>query len=240
MTSAELIDTICRHYIFRGFPGPSVEYLRSLLYIAAEAGTVSVIGSLSLRNPIAFSYLDCTFPIPPQPPRTIENYKGAEAIFAFAFGYRQKSRIPAQDVEARLPGNNNRALAMISTRLKLSLAIPLYSQFEVSDAIDDTTEARADYSTPAEDIGTPKVINHFLNAIGKKGQTKPKKVIVVAHKHHVARCVLILRSDFDIVGIPSVEEYDQYDPREAQPRVKSPEEFIVSDFVSMATHGPWK
>lgn len=238
MTDAEIIDLICEHYAYRGFPGPSIAYLRSLLSTHLAAGSFSVVGSLTLRSPVTFSSLERCFPIPPQLPRTDENYAETEAIFAFAFGYRLKSRV-APDEEARLPGENNRALARISRRLKLLLSVPLFAQFEISDALDDMTEVHADYSTPAEDIGTKKVINHFLEDIDRKEQAKPKKVIVVAHQHHVARCVLILRSDFRIIGIPSVEEYNQYDPREAQPRVRSPEEFIVSDFVSMAAHGPW-
>jgi hypothetical protein len=238
MTDPEIIEMICRHYADRGFPGPSIQYLRSLLSVDLAAGSFSAVGSLAFKSPVKFSSLERCFPVPSQPPRTNESYAEPDAIFSFAFGYRLKSRA-APGTEARLPGQNNRALAAISRTLKLLFGVPLYAQFEISDALDDMTEVRADYSTPAEDIGTKRVIEHFLAEINRKNQPKPNKVIVVAHQHHVARCILILRSDFRITAIPSVDEYSQYDPQEAQPRVRSPEEFIASDFVSMASHGPW-
>jgi len=238
MTKTEIIEMICRHYSYRGLSGPSIEYLKSLLSVLSADRPFSDIGSLTLRSPVTFSSLELCFPIPAQSPGINENYADVEAIFSFAFGYRLKSRA-TPGIEARLPGKNNRALATISQELKNRWNVPLYAQFEISDALDDLTEIHADYSTPAEDIGTKKVIEYFLAENEKKKQAKPKKVIVVAHQHHMARCVLILRSDFGIIGIPSAEEYNQYDPLEAQPRVKSPEEFIVNDFVSMASHGSW-
>lgn len=138
-----------------------------------------------------------------------------------------------------MPGSNNRALAAIAARLKLCLgSTPLYAQFEIADALDDYTDIHADCSSPADDLGTGAVVDSFKQQAAEAFQ-ELKRVIVVAHQHHVARCVLLLLNDFDIEGVPALEAYAGYDPGEAQPRVVSPEEFILSDFVSMAAHPPW-
>jgi hypothetical protein len=194
---------------------------------------------LNFSKPIADLSLN-QFPVPARPARTGERLQDVQAIFAFSFGYRLKTRaVTGKKEEQRLPGVNNRALATIAARLKLRLgSIPLYAQFEIADALDDYMDIRADYSSPAEDLGTGAVVASFKEQAGEAFQ-QLKRVVVVAHQHHVARCVLLLLNDFDIEAVPAVETYSEYDPGEAQPRVISAEEFILSDFVSMAAHRPW-
>lgn len=58
------------------------------------------------------------------------------------------------------------------------------------------------------------------------------------YHHHYERCRLILQSRFNIDGIACPEQYAGYDPFEAQPRVMSPNEYIVNDFASMAGMAP--
>jgi hypothetical protein len=153
----------------------------------------------------------------------------AEAIFAFSFGYRRKTR-PAPGEESRLPGTNNRALAEICCWLKSSRPdLKLCAQFEIADALADYTGVKADVSTAAEDIGTGDVIKRFLAAA-----PQAKSIVTVAHRHHIDRCHILLREDFGLESISSPHEYEGYDKEEAQLRVKSPSTFIISDFVSLA------
>jgi hypothetical protein len=56
--------------------------------------------------------------------------------------------------------------------------------------------------------------------------------VLLAHQHHYERCRIVL-AHRGIKGLPAGEPYFDYDDFEAQPRVMSPEEFIVNDFVSM-------
>ena len=239
MNNIEILDMVCRHYSIRGFPKASIEYLRSLLNLHVSNGSFSEMGPLILKSPILFSSLENCFPITQIPSSTKENYAQAEAIFAFAFGYQTKGK-SLSGIETYLPGANNLALAAISQRLKLSLNLPVFAQFEIAAALEEMNEVRADYSTPWEKVGTKKLIEYFLLEMERRKQSIPKKVVLVAHEHHMMRCILVLRSDYGIVGVSSVEKYDQYDPKESQARAKSPNAFIISDFVSMASHGAWE
>ena len=83
-------------------------------------------------------------------------------------------------------------------------------------------------------MSTKTAIQQFLARAKLRGLPKPAKVAVVAHRHHIDRCITLLKMDFQIDGVPSPELYADYDPLECQPRVMSPEEYIVSDFISMA------
>jgi hypothetical protein len=108
--------------------------------------------------------------------------------------------------------------------------LPVCAQFEIADALADYAGGiKADFSTPAEDIGTGGVIKRFLAYV-----PQAKNIVVVAHRHHIDRCHILLREDFGLESISAPNEYDGYDKEEAQPRVKSPSTFIVSDFVSLA------
>jgi hypothetical protein len=170
-------------------------------------------------------------PCPPSP----ESLDGTQAIFGFAFGY-QLPNPTKRDPSNRVPGRNNIELAAIADRLHTQYGFPLFLQFEIAMASTKTY-----VPSPIDDLGTVAVAKSFLRKYKSEGKPYPKKVVIVAHGHHVERCRIILdgniRIDDDsihIEGIPSREQYFGYDPLEAQPRVMSPEEFILNDFVSMA------
>jgi hypothetical protein len=158
-------------------------------------------------------------------------------VFGFAFGYRMKAwskdRGPAdkREVEVnRIPGRNNAVLAEQARRLYLDNGHALYLQFEIADALGNGV--KAEYVSKREDQGTGPVADEFIahaRACGKQIES----VLLLAHRHHFERCRIILESK-GITGLPLPDQYSGYDPFEAQPRVMSPEDFIVNDFVSMA------
>jgi len=127
----------------------------------------------------------------------------------------------------RLPGANNAVLAEQARRLHLEYGYELYLQFEIADAIGNGTNVA--YASTRKDQGTAPVADEFIAHTKKSIQT----AVVVAHQHHFERCRLILEKK-GITGLPTCDLYSGYDPFEAQPRVMSPEEFIVNDFASMA------
>ena len=237
----KLAEIASMHYTDREFPPAAVLHLEKVIrdesVVRPDPGgdVLEQVGKRKLRQPVKIANAIGNFPPNAQPVRSLEGLREAEAIFAFSFGYRVKSR-PAPGQEVRLPGLNNRALAVISAQLKSILGVPLFAQFEISDALDDYTDVVADFSSPAEDLGTTGVIKSFVSRVEGKSVGK---VVVVAHQHHLARCALVLLNDFNIESVPAVETYCGYDPREAQPHVVSPEEYIVHDFVVMALHRAW-
>lgn len=179
----------------------------------------------------------------------------ADATFAFSFGYRipLTDRIPGPSElddnpslpnrPKRLPGPNNEGLARIARDLKDVTAKPLLAQFEIGDAL-RPLNCPADYTAPREDMGTDKAITYFLSNMNQTCNweldtaTKPKvlgrrTVTVVAHRHQVGRC-LVLLSDRNLECLVPSCEYIEYDTAcEAQWRVRNPEIYICSDFVSM-------
>ena len=158
----------------------------------------------------------------------------ADAVFGFAFGYRMKAWSKGVDprdeneVRAhRLPGANNAVLAEQARKLQLEYGHALYLQFEIADAIGSS--AKVKYQSSRKDQGTAQVTDEFIAHAKEPIRT----VVVVAHRHHFERCRIILEKK-GITGLPPHDQYSGYDPLEAQPRVMSPEEFIVNDFASMA------
>ncbi|MEJ2720877.1 MAG: hypothetical protein P8181_07010 [bacterium] len=236
---SDFLEAVGAHYAQRDFPARSVLRLLSLVRDALGEGVVRSLGGIRLHEPLGIADLDGCFPVPAQVARRSERLHGAQAVFAFAFGYRHKSR-GAEGCEIRLPGPNNRELAAIAARLKISMNIPVCAQFEIADAHDDYMNISADVAAPCADLGTIAVARVFADALAADGP--PRKVVVVAHGHHSARCLLVVQNDLGvgIEAVPSTETYVGYDPREAQARVVSPDEFIVNDFVSMASHGRWR
>jgi hypothetical protein len=122
---------------------------------------------------------------------------------------------------------------------------PLAAQFEIGDAL-CLHRCAADYSAPRANMGTGEAINYFLSymesscgwVLNKSLQNQPvvetrKPVIVVAHRHHVGRCLVLLNDRGLDCLLPSWE-YLAYDTEcEAQWRARSPQINICSDFVSM-------
>jgi hypothetical protein len=227
MSIAELLRDVTTHYVARGFPGTAIVALHSKIFSSLSGDVLKFSGVYNYETPVAS--LAGKF--------TLEHRKSyatatkPNVIFAFSFGYRVKAR-QAPGEERRLPGVNNRALAEIAARLKLATVLPIYAQFEIADALDDYTVVNADYSSPAQDMGTGKAVDYFKDH-AKEQTFTINTAIVVAHRHHMDRCILTLR-DKGVQGIPCQESYEGYDQKEAQLRVVSPEEFIISDFISMA------
>jgi hypothetical protein len=166
----------------------------------------------------------------------------ADAVFGFAFGYRMKDwptgvdpTAPAQVAVNRIPGANNAVLAEQCRQLQVKYHLDLYLQFEIADTIGKG--AQVEYASTRVDQGGQGVLTEFIDNYSAKKGEKPKKVVVVAHRHHFDRCRIQVEKRGITVLRPS-EFYSGYDPLEAQPRVMSAEEYIVNDFASMAYMSP--
>ena len=228
----ELLSMIAAHYQRRGFPRDAVEHLKRR------------VGEKTVSDSIVFKGV---YRLNKKMQNVLEYFRGcdgrargkitdADAIFAFSWGYRIKSCSDGGAI-GRLPGRNNRQLGEIAVGLKRRLRVPLCAQFEIADAIEDSEDDRnlhPDYRTPTEDMGTSKAIEYFVGHQTVQRRHAFRSVVVVAHRHHLDRCLIILKEDFQIDGLPSPRSYDGYDRREDQLRAMNPKENIVSDFVSMA------
>jgi diphthamide synthase subunit DPH2 len=140
---------------------------------------------------------------------------------------------PTSDSEVqtnRIPGMNNAAFAQQAHLLQSTYRKDLYLQFEIADALPTNTPVT--YSSKRKDQGTKDVACEFIAHATNSG-TRIKTVIVIAHRHHYERCRIVLEG-LKITGLPTPDQYSNYDPLEAQPRAMSPEEVIVNDFASMA------
>lgn len=237
MTSHDLVDEFRKHYEARGLPPDAIDYLLAEIPNGIQADYLIRIGAKDLHKPISVRKLVEELQKVRSDTSLGASANDVEAIYYFSCGYRLKHRpVTALGEEIRLPGKNNRALAEIAARLKMRTpGTPLYAQFEIADALDDYTDVAADYSSPPKDMGTVEVIRWFVQDSNSKGRNF-KTVFVVAHQHHTKRCLLLLRDKVGVVGVPSPEQYSEYDPLEKQDRVISPRAFILSDAVSTAWH----
>ena len=234
MSIDQLLIEITEHYRERGFPELAINHLKATIRrkLKEDSETIVFQGEYVLDKKI--DDLLEHFHLTSYAAVSESKSTDADAIFAFSFGYRTR-RHCSGGAESRLPGPNNRALAEIAVEVKASLEKPLFAQFEIADAIDDYTNGSADYATPREDMNTDKAIKYFLGHQKVKYGHALRKVVVVAHKHHIGRCLILLSEDFEILAHPFGRQYDGYDHHhEAQARVTSVQECIVSDFVSMA------
>jgi hypothetical protein len=228
---AILAQEIESHYQSRGFSKKAIGALLNSIGRSHKHGTLFLPGAV-LRCDV--TKLLGQFGLQQDAaPATREELQSASAIFAFSFGYRLKSgqgSLPA----ARLPGKNNRELAEIVADLHSQFSnVLLCAQFEIADALEDRDPPIPVHSrTPAEDWGTKAVLDYFLRDIGWRILNADNSVIVVAHAHHVGRC-LILVGDIGLRGLLPSRSYAGYDRHEQQPRVKGEIAFIHSDFVSL-------
>jgi len=234
---ADLLDELRKHYEAREFPSDAIDRLLIEIPRGIENGLIARIGVWRLQKDVTVLRLieelrkvRLDISAAPAP-------SNAQAIFCFSCGYRLKHRVvTALGEENRLPGPNNREMARIAERLKRERdALPIYAQFEIADALDDYTDLVADYSSPPKDMGTDEVIRWFTQDLRSKGKDV-KVVFVVAHQHHMKRCLLLLNDEHGIVGIPAPEKYLKYDPGEKQERFSTPKEFILSDAASTVLH----
>lgn len=234
----QLLHEVSVHYRGRGLPESALAHLRWTLVTNTKHGVIDLATAYLSYRRSAAELIGYFKPCPQQSNASIDT---ASAVFGFAFGYGMRSwtqgRSPTEVSEVvanRIPGGNNAALANIAVSLYEQAHLPLYLQFEISDAIKDRAPVECDSSR--KDQSTLAVANEFIrHALSKNA--KVGTVVLLAHQHHYERCRIILEEK-GITGLPAHTAYAGYDPLEAQPRVMSPEEFIINDFVSMAAMKP--
>ena len=225
-----LAHQIRTHYESRQFSNDAVA---ALLSAVAESHQNSNLAFPGTGCDCAVAELIDCFTAINQTAGDVSGIPFPRAIFGFSFGYRQRSH-QLKTQENRLPGQNNRALAEAIITPRALIDLPVYNQFEIADSLQDQHDYEPAYATPAEDMGTKKVIEYFVEAIGWWDLGK-RNIIVVAHTHHIGRCLELLE-DHGLHGhVPQLtsglpKSYDKY---EAQPRVKSERDCIYNDFISM-------
>jgi len=235
MSLDQLLYEATIHYRSRGFPEAALVHLRWTLVTNVKDG------KLCLQT----AYPGCNRDVgdligyfrPCSKLSTLSDLSLADAVFGFSFGYRMKvwsedvsPTEQSQVIANRVPGTNNAALAEQARRLHLEYGHQLYLQFEIADAVG--TSAKIEYQSSRKDQNTAAVTDEFIEHAEKSKETI-RTVVVVAHRYHFERCRVILEKK-KITGLPPHDQYSGYDPFEAQPRVMSPDEFIVNDFASMA------
>lgn len=236
MSLDQLLFEVTSHYRSRGFPQSALKHLRwTLVSNASSDGSISLDTAYPGCSKKASDLLGHFLP----EQRIVPDQKSkVDALFGFAFGYRMlvwpSSNPPTDSCEVarnRLPGLNNAALAEQARVLQRELNRPLFLQFEIADAISGSADRL--YSSRRVDQGTYGVAKEFDDELKRSGKSV-QSVVIVAHRHHYERCRVILERSFNITGLSPPDLYSGYDPCEAQPRVMSPEEYIVNDFASMA------
>jgi hypothetical protein len=227
---SRLLVEVSRHYRDRGFERPAISVLRSTIASNTKGGRFAIHNSLQ-NFECAIVDLLRHFK-PHSAPASDEALRAADAIFAFSCGY-QLENLDDPAPQKRQPGKNNTKLAKIATSLIEKYRKPLFVQFEIAAAQEFPNIQKFD--STKEDLGTKDVISQFV-ATARSHQMKMDSVIVVAHGHHIERCIRLLDKYFpDVKGLrPAEADYFEYDPNECQPRAMGTEEYIVSDFVSMA------
>lgn len=230
MSVEQLLVAVSRHYAERDFDDRTVAFLRWIISSNIQSGQFRIhTNYYNFEEPVA-NLVGWFTPCAPAPCH--EELQGAKAIFAFAFGY-QLPNPRDQSASTRRPGQNNYQLAGIADGLKARFRLPLCVQFEIARAIHGFSRDGNDFSSDEADMNTKTAVEQFLERAGIR-QDSRDEVIVVAHRHHMERCVRSVQVYSGLIALPSPITYAGYDPFECQPRVMSPDEFIVSDFVSMA------
>ena len=229
-----LLAEVSRHYLGRGFDTHAIASLRSTIISNTKGHTFSFRNTMyGFEGPIAGllpnDFWRLTWSAANKPSKA--QLQKADAIFAFSCGYQLKDLKDCAP-QNRLPGKNNTKLAEIARSLKERYAKPLFAQFEIAAA--PALLGVEKFESTKEDIGTREVIRQFI-AIAESRKAIPRSVMVVAHGHHIERCIRLLERYYQVKGLPHDEEpYCDYDDEECQPRAMSAPDYIVSDFVSMA------
>lgn len=239
MSLDQLLHEVSVHYRSRGFPESALNHLRWALLTSTRDDVIDLVtATASYRRSVADlvgHFKNC-----PDPPEA--RISEASAVFGFAFGYRMEAwtdgRQPTEESEVvahRRPGKNNEALAETAVWLQQQYNhLLLFLQFEISDAV--AGRASVACTSSRKDRGTYAVAHEFISHAHAQN-VSIQKVVLLAHQHHYERCRIILQQQ-GITCLPAGKPYSGYDDYEAQPRVMSPEEYIVSDFVSMAAMKP--
>ncbi len=157
------------------------------------------------------------------------------AILALSFGYRFDSPF-ARFPEDRKPGPNNASLAAMTERChELFPEAWIAVQHEVGLALDASGTLEPELVSPARDWNTAQVPSFFIDHLPRITFASNRRVIVVSHLHHSGRCALLLeRAGLESFPPPKeVMAYADYDAAEAQPRFRSPWEYLVNDFLAI-------
>jgi hypothetical protein len=238
MSLDQLLHEVTVHYRSRGFPESALTHLRWMLVTSTKHDMIQLATAYSNYRRSVAELLGYFKSCPKQSKADIST---ATAVFGFAFGYEMtgwtEGKSPTEDSEVkknRKPGENNIALAKMAEDLHgPNGSRPLYLQFEISEAIKAINkQVRVEFASSPKDQGTAAVADEFI-AHALSTNAKVGTVVLLAHQHHYERCRIILEKK-GIKGLPTDTPYPYYDELEAQPRVMSAKEFIVSDFVSMA------
>jgi hypothetical protein len=230
-----LLFECTQHYRDRGLPDSALMHLRWVLITHTCKDQIELQTAYQRCSRKVEELLGHFKPCPQIPDQA--DFTAADAIFGFAFGYQMKQwsngidpLAPDEVAANRIPGANNAVLAERARQLHMTHSLDLYLQFEIADAIGKTTSVVC--TSKRIDQGTQPVLKEFLDHAANNGK-KIHAAVVVAHGHHYERCRLLLEEQ-RIRAIQPPNLYLGYDPLEAQPRVMTPEEWIVNDFASMA------
>ena len=237
MSLDRLLHELTIHYRTRGFPTSALLNLRLTLLSSLDTTTNSF--SLDTAYPSCDArigdLLGCFQPVDGSNPRITKVTPCA--VFGFSFGYRMASWVdgthPTDELEVRLrrrPGKNNTELAKIAESIQTTQGLPLYLQFEIADAVSSNIPIVC--ASDRKDLVTIEVAATFLDH-ARNTISSVDTVVLLAHQHHFERCRIILER-MGVACVSPNQTYNQYDEYEAQPRVMSPEEYIVNDFFSMA------
>lgn len=164
------------------------------------------------------------------------------AILAFSFGCRLDSPF-ARRPDERRPGPNNEALAGMTRACHAIFPEAwIAAQHEVGLALaaDEAGRITPELVTPPRDWNTQQVVDHFVAHLPRYAFVGNRCVIVVSHLHHYGRIEqLLARHGLEAFPVPKeVAAYADYDPGEAQPRFRSPWEYLVNDFLAMCKTTP--
>ena len=231
MTDRDLTKRVRLHYAARAFSPALVERLCAEIdRRSGDAGVeiakgwwVSAERLLELFEPIE------------QGTRPAVLHPAPAAILTLSFGYRLDSPF-ARFPEDRKPGPNNASLAAMTERCqRLFPDAWVAVQHEVGLALGERSNLEPDLVTPARDWNTAQVLSFFLEHLPGYAFTSTPSIIVVSHLHHYGRAALFLgRAGLETFPPPKeVMAYADYDAGEAQPRFRSPWEYLVNDFLAI-------
>ncbi len=238
MMNRQLIERVREHYESRSFSPRLVESL--CLEIERRTHPDGLEIAHGWHVPI--EPLCETFAPVEQARRPAILHPAPAAILAFSFGCRLDSPF-ARRPDERRPGPNNEALAGMTRQCReIFPEAWIAAQHEIGLAL--TSDALAPITpelvTPPRDWNTRQVVDHFVDHLPRYAFAGNRCVIVVCHLHHYGRIELLLaRHGLEAFPVPKeVAAYADYDPGEAQPRFRSPWEYLVNDFLSVCKSAP--
>lgn len=231
MIDTSLKKQVREHYEARSFSPRMVDLLCEEIERRTQHGAIEIARGWWLPLEMLVEVFE---PIE-QTPRPAILHPSPAAILAFSFGYRL-DRPFARHPEDRRPGMNNRALAEMTDRCHALFPDAWIGlQYEVGVALVERDGPVPQLLTPPRDWSTSQVLDYLVERLPRYAFAGNRCVIVVAHLHHYGRIErLLARHGLEAFPAPKeVPAYADYDPAEAQPRFRSPWEYLVNDFLAM-------